>query len=434
MNDSQTMLHAIFAAAIRAVNPFEAVLRQADHIRSRFTAEGCNRLLVLGFGKAAVPMAGAVEAALADLAPEGMVVTKEGFLQPGKLRRIRVLEASHPIPDVRGTVATEEIIRLAEDADKRTLVVVLISGGGSALFVAPAHGLTLEDKQATTSLFLRAGADIAELNAVRKHLSRVKGGRLAELLHPAPLVSLVVSDVVGDRLDVIASGPTVPDGSTWEEALAALERYRLVGMVPPAVLNHLRHGAAGGLPDTPFAASPFFCRSETLIVAGLGTALDAAIREAERLGCRTELLSEPVTGEAREAGSRLARRALETKGKKTDDAPLCIISGGETTVTVRGSGLGGRNMELALACAAEIEGVGGITLLSAGTDGNDGPTDAAGAMVDGTTAARGRRAGYDPALALRENDSWNFFRQAGGLFITGPTGTNVMDLQFVVIN
>ena len=213
MDDSQSTLRAIFAAALRAVDPFEAVLRQADHIRSRFTAGGCNRLLVLGFGKAAVPMAAAVEASLADLSPEGVVVTKEGFTQPGKLRRIQVREASHPLPDARGMAATEEIIRLARGADERTLVVVLISGGGSALLVAPAEGLTLTDKQETTSLLLRAGADIHELNAVRKHLSRVKGGQLAEFLFPAPSLSLILSDVLGDRLDVIASGPTTPDGS-----------------------------------------------------------------------------------------------------------------------------------------------------------------------------------------------------------------------------
>jgi glycerate 2-kinase len=434
MDDSQTTLRAIFAAALRAVDPFEAVLRQADHIRSRFAAGGCNRLLILGFGKASVPMAAAVEATLADLSPEGVVVTKEGFTQPGKLRRIQVREASHPLPDARGMAATEEIIRLARGADERTLVVVLVSGGGSALLVAPAEGLTLEDKQETTSLLLHAGADIHGLNAVRKHLSRVKGGQLAEFLFPAPSLSLILSDVLGDRLDVIASGPTTPDGSTFADAVAIIERYHLAGRIPSPVLSHLRNGAVGAVPETPKVASRVFTSGETVIVANLGMALEAARREAEQGGFRTVLQPEPVTGEAREAGRRLARRALDAMAWNAGGAPLCLISGGETTVTVRGSGRGGRNMELALAFALEIEGMDGVTLLSVGTDGNDGPTDAAGAFADADTVARGRRAGCDPERALGRNDSWTFFKKAGGLFRTGPTGTNVMDLQIVMLD
>jgi hydroxypyruvate reductase/glycerate 2-kinase len=433
MNDAQTILRAIFTAALRAVDPCEAVLRQAEHIRSRFAAEGCDRLLILGFGKAAVPMAAAVEAALADLAPMGVVVTKEGFLQPGMLRRIQVREASHPIPGLRGVAATEEIIRLAAGADERTLALVLISGGGSALLVAPAAGLTLTDKQETTSLLLRAGADIGELNAVRKHLSRVKGGQLAGFLSPAPSLSLILSDVLGDRLDVIASGPTTPDGSTFADAVAIIERYRLIEKVPPRVLSHLHKGAAGAIPETPTAGNRVFATGETVIVATLGVALDAARREAEQRGFMAVLLPEPVTGEAREAGRTLAQRALALKAARQNGQPFCLVSGGETTVTVRGNGLGGRNMELALAFAREIEGEDGITLLSAGTDGNDGPTDAAGALVDGTTTEQGRRAGFDLDRALLDNDSWNFFHRAGGLLTTGPTGTNVMDLQIIIV-
>ena len=433
MDDSQSTLRAIFAAALRAVDPFEAVLRQADHIRSRFTAGGCNRLLVLGFGKASVPMATAVEANLADLSPEGVVVTKEGFTQPGKLRRIEVLEASHPLPDARGMAATEEIIRLARGADERTLAVVLVSGGGSALLVAPAEGLALTDKQETTSLLLRAGADIHELNAVRKHLSRVKGGQLAGFIFPAPSLSLILSDVLGDRLDVIASGPTTPDGSSFADAVAIIERYHLVGKIPSPVLAHLWNGAVGAVPETPKVVSRVFASGETVLVANLGMALDAARREAEQGGFRTVVLPEPVTGEAREAGRRLARRALDAMAGNAGGASLCLISGGETTVTVRGNGRGGRNMELALAFAREIEGTGGITLLSAGTDGNDGPTDAAGAIVDGSAVERGRLAGCDLDTALQKNDSWSFFNRAGGLFRTGPTGTNVMDLQVIIV-
>ena len=433
MNDAESALRSIFAAAIRAVDPGDAVLRQAERVRARYAAAGCRRLLVLGFGKAAVPMGAAVEAALADLAPAGIVITKEGFGQPGGLRRLAVREASHPVPDSRGVAATAEIIRLAGEADDRTLVLVLISGGGSALLVAPAAGLSLADKQATTSLLLRAGADIGELNAVRKHLSLVKGGRLAELLYPAPALSLVISDVPGDRLDVIASGPTVPDSTTFPDAMAVIEKFGLAGAVPPSVRDHLRRGVAGDLPETPTRMSRVFRSVEVEIVANLGMALHAARREAERIGFRTALLSEPTVGEAREAGRQLALRAQALKSAGLSDPPLCLISGGETTVTVRGAGRGGRNQELALAFARQIEGAAGITLLAAGTDGNDGPTDAAGAIVDGTTCLRGRRYGSDPERALEENDSWTYFHRIGGLFITGPTGTNVMDLQIVLV-
>lgn len=432
MTDPQTALRAIFAAALRAVDPSEAVMRQADHIRSRYGAEGCRRLLVLGFGKAAVPMARAVETACADLAPEGIVVTKEGFSPPGILHRIQVREASHPVPDQRGVAATDEIIRMARDADARTLVLVLISGGGSALLVAPAEGLTLADKQETTTLLLRAGADIGELNVVRKHLSRVKGGRLAQALFPAPSISLILSDVLGDPLEVIASGPTVPDRSTFTDALAILEKYRLSGQIPRRVLDHLRQGVAGAIPESP-TADEAFAGAKSVIVGNLGMALDAAVREAKLRGLRTVLDPEPVTGEAATAGAMLARKALQMMRETGDTLPLCLISGGETTVTVRGDGRGGRNMELALAFAREIDGVEGITLLSAGTDGNDGPTDAAGAVIDGMTVCRGLTAGYSIDESLSCNDSRSLLNAVGGLLVTGPTGTNVMDLQIVLI-
>jgi glycerate 2-kinase len=311
--------------------------------------------------------------------------------------------------------------------------VVLISGGGSALLVAPAEGLTLADKQETTSLLLRAGADIQELNTVRKHLSRVKGGQLAGFLSPAPSLSLILSDVLGDRLDVIASGPTTPDSSTYAEAVAIIETYRLTETIPPSVLSHLLQGAAGAVPETPKEVNNVFASLETVIIANLDSALEAARRKAEQMRLQTILLPEPVIGVAREAGRILARRALALKAAQRNGPPVCLISGGETTVLVRGNGRGGRNMELALAFAQEIEGINGITLLSAGTDGNDGPTDAAGAVVDGSTTIRGRQAGTDPDQALHDNDSWNFFQRAGGLFITGPTGTNVMDLQLIFI-
>jgi hydroxypyruvate reductase/glycerate 2-kinase len=314
------------------------------------------------------------------------------------------------------------------------LIVTLISGGGSALLVAPQDGISLADKQRTTSLLLNAGADIGELNTVRKHLSRVKGGRLAEAAFPATVVSLILSDVIGDRLDVIASGPTAADPTTFGEALGILERYRLSEEVPPPAMELLRRGNRGDSPETPKAGSPFLDRVENIIVGSNRQALEAAARAALELGFTVEILSAELSGEAREVGRQLAHQALTAARSKNGNAGLCLLSGGETTVTVRGQGKGGRNMELALAFAIEIEGQPGITLLSAGTDGTDGPTDAAGAIVDGKTVARAREKGLDPREYLDNNDSYTFFKTCGGLFITGATGTNVMDLQIVLID
>jgi len=431
MRDSREKATAIFRDAIAAVDPERAVRRECGALRARFRAGTFERLLVIGFGKAAWPMARAIEESLGELPLEGLIVTKYGH-GGGALARIRCLEAGHPVPDANGANAAEEVIRLAAAADELTLAVILISGGGSALLVSPSPGIPLADKQRTTELLLKSGADIRELNTVRKHLSRVKGGRLAELLQPAPSISLILSDVPGDPLDVIASGPTVPDPSTYSDALAVLERYRLTELVPAAVATHLRAGKAGRAPETPKRDSPGFLKADHRIIGNLGLALDGARRSAEALGLTVELASAEITGEASEAGRALARKALDMKrrGKQT---PVCLLSGGETTVTVSGAGTGGRNMELALAFALEIEKTSGITLLSAGTDGSDGPTDAAGAFADGMTAPRGRAKGVDPASYLAGNDSYGFFREEGGLFITGPTGTNVADLQIVIV-
>lgn len=432
MDEMRTTAATIFRSALAAVDPEQAVLRECASLRARFQAGKFERLLVIGFGKAAWPMAWAIEASLGELPATGVIVTKHGHRGERRLTVIRCLEAGHPLPDANGVRATEEIIRLAAEADERTLAVVLISGGGSALLVSPSPGITLADKQQTTELLLKSGADIRELNMVRKHLSRVKGGRLAELLQPASSISLILSDVLGDPLDVIASGPTVPDPSTYGGALAVLERYRLLQSVPVAVVKHLRSGEDGLAPETPKEGVPAFLKAEHRIIGNLALALDGAKRCAEALGLKVEPVSAEITGEAREAGKMLAQRAREAK-QRGGRLPVCLLSGGETTVTVTGAGTGGRNMELALAFALEIEGTCGITLLSAGTDGGDGPTDAAGAFADGMTVTRGRAKGLDPEKYLAANDSYSFFREEGGLFITGPTGTNVMDLQIVVI-
>jgi len=431
MHNPLADLEDIFRAALAAADPARAVRRHAAEVRATYEREGHRRLVVAGFGKAAFVMARALREEWPDPVAAGAVVTKYGHADPAvRLPGIAVREAGHPVPDAPGVAATEEILRLA-DGEERTLFVNLVSGGGSALFVAPVAGVTLAEKQAVTGLLLRAGAEIHELNAVRKHLSRVKGGRWAARLHPARVFSLILSDVIGDRLDVIASGPTAPDPTTFDDAWAVLERRGLLGETPAAVRDVLDRGRRGEAPETPKPGDPVFDRVENRIIGSNRLALDAARRRAEALGYETRILTAELTGEAAEVGRDLA--AMARKVRREAGRPYCLLVGGETTVTVRGPGLGGRNLELALAFAAEIAGEAGIAMLSAGTDGTDGPTDAAGAVVNGETAIRARERGWAPETYLAHNDSYRFFERTGDLFITGPTGTNVMDVQAVLV-
>ncbi len=347
--------------------------------------------------------------------------------------KIKTLEAGHPVPDENGVRGTDEIIALLKGADEHTLVVCLISGGGSALLVSAFQGITLSEKQEITQLLLKSGADINELNCVRKHISKVKGGRLAEIAYPAKVISLILSDVIGDSLDVIASGPTAPDSATYSDALYVLRKYRLLDKIPRTISDILSNGADGLIPDTPKEGSVIFRKIENIIIGSNRIALDAARQMAEEKGFDADIISAGLTGEARDAAKWLAKKAIEEKGARGQRA-RCLISGGETTVTVKGSGLGGRNTELALAFALEIEGIDGITLLSAGTDGTDGPTDAAGAFADGETVKKAKAIGIDPVTYLNNNNSYEFFKKTGGLLVTGPTGTNVMDLQIVLLD
>lgn len=431
MSDARSNAIEIFRAAVRAADPRAAVLRHSDEIRSLYLDGNFTRLIAIGFGKASFTMALALEEALGDLLREGIIITKYGHASK-ELRIFRTIEAGHPIPDWNGQRGTDKIIKLIENADEDTLVVSLISGGGSALLVSPCEGVLLEEKQELTSLLLRAGADIVELNTVRKHLSRVKGGRLAEIIFPATLVSLALSDVIGDRLDVIASGPTSPDPTTYTDALGVLEKYRLLEKVPSSIVRHLEIGEQGLLAETPKPDSPVFRNARNVIVGSNRLALEAARRQAADCGLMARIIADNVSGEAREAGKWLAQKALFEKLGKGEQ-PLCLLSCGETTVTVKGSGKGGRNMELALAFALEIDGIPGITLLSAGSDGTDGPTDAAGAIVDGMTVIQAERQGLDASAYLHNNDTYTFFSRLEGLFTTGPTETNVMDIQIMII-
>ena len=428
------MTSDIFYTAIKEVDPYSLVLLFKDKVHSAYQHAQAKKLLIIGFGKAAVAMGHAAEDSFFDIITEGILITKHDH-RSLPLRKLKVLEAGHPIPDEYGYVGTAEVIRLLQKADENTLVLCLVSGGGSALLVSPCSGITLQEKQMVSELLLRAGAEISELNTVRKHISAVKGGRLAELAPPARIISLVLSDVIGDRLDVIASGPTAPDKTTFRDAYKVLEKYRLFDGIPESVRRIIGDGIKGLIPDTPKEGNPMFSVVENIIIGSNRIALNAAKQKAEEFGFESEIISSELQGEAREVGKCLAEKAKDIKGsvKQGLKASRCIISGGETTVTVKGKGLGGRNMELALAFAMEIEDIDGITLISAGTDGTDGPTDAAGAIVDGKTVGKSRTAGLDPEVYLNNNDSYNFFRKIDGLFITGPTGTNVMDIQIIVI-
>lgn len=429
----------IFRAGIAAVEPAGAVrscLRLDGETlvagKSRLPLPPGGRIFVVGIGKAAAPMAAAVEEVLGERIARGVVVTRYGHGQP--LRRVELLEAGHPLPDEGGLAASRAVEAVLAEAAADDLVIVLISGGGSALLPAPAGAVTLAEKAAVTRLLQEAGADIGELNTVRKHLSRLKGGGLARLAAPARLLSLILSDVVGDPLDVIASGPTVADPTTFAEALAVLARYRLLDRVPPAVLDHLRRGEAGEIQETPKPDAPFFGGTFNLLVGSNAIAVFAAAELAKKLGYRTLVLSTTITGEARPVAAVHAALAREIVASGNPLAPpACLISGGETTVTVRGGGQGGRNQEFALAAAPGIAGLPGTLILSAGTDGTDGPTDAAGAFADGTTTARAAALGLAPTRHLENNDAYPFFAALGDLLITGPTRTNVMDLRIILV-
>jgi glycerate 2-kinase len=339
------------------------------------------------------------------------------------------------VPDENGLKGTEEIIRLLKNSKENTLAVCLISGGGSALLVAPYEGITLKEKQKITQQLLKAGADIYELNTVRKHISKVKGGRLAEIAYPARILSLILSDVIGDRLDVIASGPTSSDRTTYKDALMVLKKYRLIESSPRSVVGILNRGINSLIPEIPKKGNIIFKHVENMVIGSNKILLDAAKEKAEKLGFDVEIISSELSGEAKDVGKWLAQKSMTMKCSKDKKIKksTCLISGGETTVTVKGKGVGGRNMELALSFAIEINGIDGITLLSAGTDGTDGPTDAAGACVDGQTVSKAKAIGIYPEAYLRNNDSYNFFKKTNELFNTGPTGTNVMDIQIVRI-
>jgi glycerate 2-kinase len=427
----------VLGAALDAVEPVEAIRRVMVCDGETLLIDGMpydlvryRRVLVIGGGKAAAPMAQAVEAILGERIAAGWVNVKAGYTAP--TRRITVHEAGHPVPDAAGIAGTRAMVDLLRGTSVDDLVLCLISGGGSALMTLPVEGVTLEDMQALTGSLLRCGAPIQAINAVRKHLSQVKGGQLARRAHPAAVVALILSDVVGSPLDVIASGPTVPDTTSFGDAIQVIEQYGIEDEVPEAIRCHLARGAAGELQDTPKAGDPALERVQNVIVADNARAAQAAVERAQALGFNALLLSTYVEGEAREVAKVLAALAKEIAATgRPVPRPACLVLGGETTVTVRGGGTGGRNQELALAAALGIQGMPSTVIASLATDGSDGPTDAAGGLVDGSTVARGQAAGLSALAALADNDAYPYLDRVGDLLVTGPTNTNVNDLMTV---
>jgi hydroxypyruvate reductase len=420
---------SILAEALRAADPGALVRRWLEAHRSALPSPRTKgRLLLVAAGKAAPAMAKAAEEVLGDRIGAGLAVTNA----PGPaLARVTVRLAGHPVPDARGLSAAEQVETLVRALSADDLVLVLLSGGASALLPTPAYGLTLEEKAATTSLLLRAGADITQLNTVRKHLSRLKGGGLARIAAPARVLSLVLSDVVGDDLATIASGPTAPDPTTYADALAVLSERALLDQVPPPVRAHLEAGARGERAETPKPGDPLFRRVETHVVGSNGRSVAAAAREAQRLGLRPLVLTTRLEGEAREAGRFLVSILREcVESGRPARPPVCLVAGGETTVRVEGDGQGGRNQELATAAATALDGFPAPAVVaSLATDGIDGASDAAGGVVDDETCRRGREVGLAPPSAfLAQNDTRNFLGPLADLIVTGPTGTNVVDL------
>ena len=425
---------AVLREALLAADPRRLVRRQlvlragvleAAGVRHRL---GRGRVALIAVGKAAVPMALAAEEALGNRLGEALAVSTA---REGKLERVRLLTASHPVPDARGLAAAAEVEALARGLGRQDLLLVLLSGGASALLPSPAEGLTLDDKARTTALLLRTGATIHETNAVRKHLSRLKGGGLARAAAPARVVTLVLSDVVGDDLATIASGPTVPDPTTFADALDVLRRREILEDVPAAVREHLERGARGERPETPKPGGAAFRRAATRIVGSNRLSVEAAGREARRQGLRALVLTTRLEGEAREAARVLVAVLREcVESSRPAAPPLCLLAGGETTVTVRGDGQGGRNQELAVAAAPCLAGFPvPAVVASLATDGVDGASDAAGGLADDTTVARAAALGLAPADAfLAASDTRNYLGPLGDLIVTGPTGTNVVDV------
>lgn len=418
MTDPKSFLTSIFNAAVAAADPEKT-------IRNHLPAKPKGRTIVIGAGKGSAQMAAAFEKVW-DGPIDGLVVTRYGY--GARCERIEIIEAAHPVPDAAGLEASRRLLEKVRGLTADDLVVALISGGGSALLPSPAPGMTLADEIAVNEALLASGAPIAAMNTIRKHVSTIKGGRLAAAAHPARVVSLVVSDIPGDNPALVASGPTVPDTGSREDALASIAAYGM--KLPASVMAHIQSPAA----DAPRPDDPRFAGNEVHLTASAGVSLEAAAAEAKRQGIEAVILSDAIEGEAREVGGVHAAIAREVATRNRPFAkPVLILSGGETTVTLRAKGKGGRNSEFLLAFAIGIEGVNGIHALAADTDGIDGSENNAGAFADASTVARMRAEGVDAKAMLAGNNAWTAFNAVGDLFVPGPTGTNVNDLRAILI-
>ena len=418
MLEPRSFLSALFQAAVNAANPAKVMPAFLPKPRK-------GRTIVIGAGKGSAQMAQAFERVWQGPI-EGVVVTRYGF--GAKCNRIEVLEASHPVPDAAGLAAAKRLKLAVSGLTEDDLVIALICGGGSALLPAPAGNLTLDDEIAVNRELLSSGAPISAMNAIRKHISTIKGGRLAALAYPAKVVSLIVSDIPGDIASYVASGPTVPDQNTRQDALRLIAQYQM--KFPDAVMRHLQTAEA----DAPMPGDAVFVNNEVHIIASAAVSLQAAADEAKRQGVEAVILSDAIEGEAREAAKVHAAIAREVSLRSRPfTKPVVILSGGETTVTLTGTGKGGRNTDFLLSFARDIDGYSGIDALAADTDGIDGSEDNAGAFADGTSVARMRSKGVDPALHLRNNDAWTAFIAVGDIFHTGPTGTNVNDFRAILV-
>jgi glycerate 2-kinase len=430
----------IFFSGLKAVEPGAAIKKYCRVDGEEFIIgeqsydlKNYSNIFIVGAGKGTAPMASAVEEILGEKISGGIINVKYGHVT--ELERIKMNEGAHPVPDLNGQHGADAILDLVKKAGRNDLVIMLISGGGSALLPLPVQGLTLEDKQDTIRELLACGASIGEINTIRKHTSRIKGGQLAQAAFPAVLVSLILSDVVGDSLDVISSGPTVPDSSTYLDCMKIIEKYEIKNSLPKRVVRHIEDGLSGKILETPKRGDKVFEKTYNLVVGSNMEAVIASMEKAENLKYNTIVLSSMIEGETRDVArvhSAIAREVLKTGYPVSP--PACILSGGETTVTIRGKGKGGRNQEFVLASVQYIDGEDNIVVLSGGTDGNDGPTDAAGAIADNKTLEKSKALGIDHESFLLNNDSYNFFKQLEDLFITGPTNTNVMDLRIILVS
>ncbi len=429
----------IVSAALQAVNPEDAVRRfmqrhgnKLEVGNQKYDLDRFERVYLVGAGKASAPMAEAAVEIIGANLTEGLIITKEGYRKAKALTRCLIFEAGHPIPDLRGVMATRRILSLLEQVRESDLVICLLSGGGSALLNCPSEGISLQDMQALTGELLACGANIDEINTLRKHLDNIKGGGLCKKAAPATVVSLILSDVVGDPLDRIASGPTAPDPSTYTDAYSILNRYDLVKRTPQTIVDHIRLGIQKQIPETPKPGDPIFSKVLNQIVGNNYLAAKAAAQQAAQEGMNALILSTCLQGEASQAGLLLASIAQQVvKTGEPVPRPACIVAGGETTVILHGDGTGGRNQEMALAAVLPFAGLPDAFLVTLATDGGDGPTDAAGAVVTGGTFERASLAGLDPRDFLRQNDSYHFFHQLDDLLKPGPTLTNVNDLAFI---